>query len=126
MVATTQRPDLFFYSPSLKQAIIGELTSPGEDRVLISQQIKLARYKDLQSDLTMAGWETAVYAFEVGSRGFTAPSLRHFLRAMGLPLSTTTLTLAQCSRAALCASYIIYLSRSNPEWRHSAEGISPQ
>ena len=87
-----------------------------EDRVSEAHSLKQAKYEGLLEQAALNGWSPELFTIEVGSRGYVAPSLKAFLRALDIPQTQCKSTIARCSAAALRCSYIIYLSRDVPEW----------
>ena len=74
IAATTLRPDLVLWSPSLKSVYITELTVPWENSVEEAYERKKLRYTELAADAQQRGWKAKVYPVEVGCRGFVASS----------------------------------------------------
>ena len=111
---TLQRPDLLLFSRSARRVILGELTCPVEDRVAKSEELKTARYRNLVIGMEACGWRTELFTFEVGSRGYSAPSMSRFLRHLGIKLPLARFSVI--GEIAAQASYMIYLSRECPVW----------
>ena len=83
-VSTLSRPDLILYSQSIKRIIWWELTSPSEERIEESHELKLTRYADLKLACEAAGWSCYNMAIEVGARGFVAESLQKAATSIGI------------------------------------------
>ena len=83
-VSTLLRPDLILYSQSIKRIIWWELTSPSEERIEESHELKLTRYADLKLACEAAGWSCYNMAIEVDARGFVAESLKKAATSIGM------------------------------------------
>ena len=116
VAVTVLRPDLVLLSRQSRRLILAELTSPFEDRVQAASQLKEMKYKPLLQEAALNGWNAQLFTVEVGSRGYVAPSLRLFFKALGMPAQAVQGAIERCSRAALRCSYVIYLSRDIQEW----------
>jgi hypothetical protein len=111
---TRQRPDLLLYSSSSKIVVLGELTCPQEHRVVVSSELKTARYLKLRDEIAACGWTVELFTFEVTSRGYTAPSLTRFFRSLGIVLPRSRLDVI--GQVSLMCSYAIYLHRECAAW----------
>ena len=121
IAATTLRPDLVLWSPSLKCVYIAELTVSWENAVEEAYERKKLRYTELAAEAQQRGWEAKVYPIEVGCRGFVASSTIKLLKDLGVhgqALRQTTLRLL--SEAAERSSQWIWMKRKDPCWAHRA------
>ena len=64
----------------------------------------------------MAGSAT-FFAIEVGARGFNSTQVPFCLKSLGFPPKSVKALLGKLSRAALQATYHIWLARSDKEWK---------
>ena len=117
---TSLRPDLAIFSKEQKVVIIIELTCPKEERMAISNNLKLTKYNaELVPGCRRNGWKVPLYAVEVGCRGFVSKSFSSIMRQIGLKDVKTLRN--RCSTTVLRSSYNIWLHRSNKEfnkWRN--------
>jgi hypothetical protein len=109
---TASRPDIVVWSPKTRQLVMLELTVPNETRVMESQRLKQARYKDLAEECR-AAFVTTVLTAEIGTRGFVAAKTQQALRDFGVWSGKLHTDL---SSAALRGSYAIYINRNNSVW----------
>ena len=72
---------MIIYSRTSKKLGLIELTVPFEDRIGVSNELKLSKYQPLASE---TDWSVRVWAVEVGCRGFPAPSLTTFFKQIGI------------------------------------------
>jgi hypothetical protein len=114
--ATNERPDVIIWSNVSKTVIIAELTCPAEEGIEAAQLRKEARYMDLVSNVTNAGWSIHSFTFEVGARGFVAHSSRRFLRRIGFSNRKTNSICKAVSVISARCSYAIYLARACKSW----------
>ena len=84
IAATTLRPDLVLWSPSLRSVNIIELTVPWESLTEEAYEPKKLRYTELAADAQQQGWKAKVYPVEVGCRGFVAYSTIRLLKDLGI------------------------------------------
>ena len=119
IVSTTSRPDVVIYSDALRRCILAELTSPMEDRVLTSSQLKMQRYASLQSVIIESSWTCDIITFEAGARGYISSGLRHLLKVLGVPKRKIDDICSACSQTALRASYSIFLHHRNAHWPYT-------
>lgn len=105
------RPDLTLYSLSLKRVIFIELTVPWETNIPKDHQFKLNKYKELVDLAIRNGFSTSLYAVEIGARGLPAKSIYSLLKDLGLPRNKIKEYLDRMTKAALTASYWIWLRR---------------
>ena len=84
IAATTLRPDLVLWSPSMKLVYIIELTAPWENSTEEAYEHKKLRYTELAADAQQQGWNAKVYLVEVGCRGFVASSTIRLLKDLGI------------------------------------------
>ena len=80
---TRLRPDMILVSAKTKQFGIIELTVPSETRIGISEELKRAKYAELEEQSHRNGWKTKVWTVEIGSRGFAAGSAAILLKEIG-------------------------------------------
>ena len=116
IVTTSRRPDITLYSPKEKLAVVIELTVPAEENMAQANQRKKCKYEDLVSEGQEAGWEMKYFPVEVGSRGFTNETLRACLKFLGLTNKEVKKALDNISRAALRATYTLWLARNNKKF----------
>ena len=93
-----------------------ELTVPIEDRVIISQDLKIKRYDKLIRECASNGWKADILTIEMGCRGYASGNFIHTLTRLGLSRPMARLTLKTCSDISLRCSYIIYLNRAQLSW----------
>ena len=84
IAATTLRPDLVLWSPSLKAVYITELTFPWENSTEEAYEHNKLCYTELAVDAQQRGWKAKVYPVEVGCRGFVASSTIRLLKDLGI------------------------------------------
>jgi len=116
IVATSLRPDIVIYSNTLKRCILGELTSPFEDRVLASMILKSSKYAPLQAKISEAGWMCELLPFEVGARGYVSSGMNQLLNVLGISKKMKRAIRRSCGQIALRCSHTIYLHHKNPLW----------
>lgn len=98
MSATNLRPDLVFWSASLKLVYIIELTVPWEDAVEETYERKKLRYTELAAQVQQQSWRAEVHSVEVGCRSFRATATsRLMMRVRG---KAPCRTVRDLSRAA--------------------------
>ena len=88
-----------------------ELTVPAEENMAQANR-KKCKYEDLISEGREAGWEMKYFPIEVGSRGFTNETLRTCMKFLGLTNKELKKALDNISRAALRATYTLWLARN--------------
>ena len=115
-VSTLSRPDLILYSQSIKRIIWWELTSPSEERIEESHELKLTRYADLKLACEAAGWSCYNMAIEVGARGFVAESLQKAATSIGIRGRALKKLVREAGQEALHCSKWIYWLSGNKEW----------
>ena len=121
IAATTLRPDLVLWSPSLKSVYIAELTVPWENAVEEAYERKKLRYTELAAEAQQRGWKAKVYPIEVGCRGFVASSTIKLLKDLGVHGQALRQTVRSLSEAAERSSQWIWMKRKDPCWaRRSA------
>jgi hypothetical protein len=116
--ATDQRPDIVIWSAASKTLILIELTVPDEDNIADAAFRKKNKYIELVDACRAAGWEVYFPSVEVGVRGFVAHSFFACLRLLGVPRATIKRAKSSVSKTALRCSYLIYLARNLPDWKH--------
>lgn len=120
IAATTLRPDLVLWSPSLKSVYIAELTVPWENAVEEAYERKKLRYTELAADAQQRGWKAKVYPVEVGCRGFVASSTIKLLKDLGIHGQALRQTVRSLSEAAERSSQWIWMKRKDPCWAHGS------
>ena len=118
IAATTLRPDLVLWSPSLKSVYITELTVPWENSVEEAYERKKLRYTELAADAQQRGWKAKVYPVEVGCRGFVASSTIKLLKDLGIHGQALRHTVRSLSEAAERSSQWLWMKRKDPCWAH--------
>ena len=113
IVTTSRRPDITIYSPAEKLGIVIELTVPAEENMAQANHRKKCKYEDLINEGQEAGWNLKYFPVEVGSRGFTNKTLRTCFKYLGLTNKEIKKGLDSVSRAALRATYTLWLARNN-------------
>ena len=115
--STSERPDVLVWSRCAKTVIVGELTCPAEEGISDAHQRKLSKYqKELIPSMRSNGWTVHFLPFEVGTRGYVALSLKHFLDRIGLRSREATKAIRAISLVAAKCSYHVYLSMDTKEW----------
>ena len=96
-----------------------ELTSPWEERLETSRQLKTDRYEALLSDLRAAGFCADFIPLEVGVRGIVnhhnKDSIK-FMHSLGLIKSSAKAFISSISQKAVLSSYYIFLNRNEKQW----------
>ena len=116
IAATTLRPDMVLWSPSLKSVYIIELTVPWENSAEEAYEHKKLHYTELAADARQRGWNAEVYPVEVGCRGFVASSTIRLLKDLGIHGQALRQTTKSVSEAADRSSQWIWLKRKDPCW----------
>lgn len=111
LCVTSRRPDILLYSMQRKLVFFVELTVPWETNIPKDHEYKMNKYYDLVDGLIRKGLRTRHYAVEMGARGLPAKSLYSLLKDLGLPRSSISTFLERMTKAALAASYRIWLGR---------------
>jgi len=93
-----------------------ELTSPSEERLHISHQLKASRYEHLTPDALINGWRLTTRPIEVGCRGCVAFSVNKMLRELRLPPPQQLAIKQQLEDVALRCSYYLFCSRTTTSW----------
>ncbi len=114
IAATTLRPYLVLWSPSLKSVYITELTVPWENSTEEAYERKKLRYTEL------AGWKAKVYPVEVGCRGFVASSTIRLLKDLGIHGQALRQTIRSVSEAAERSSQWILIKWKDHCWAQRA------
>lgn len=122
IAATTLRPDLVLWSPSLKAVNIIELTVPWEGATEEAYERKKLRYTELAADAQHRGWNAQVYPVEVGCRGFVAASTIRFLKDVGIQGQALRQIIKSMSEAAERSSQWIWMKRKDPCWAQKTSG----
>jgi hypothetical protein len=113
---TRLRPDIVFYSESLKKVAIVELTVPAPENVKESHMYKVNKYKALVDDIKQ--YQVDCFCIEVSTLGYRSFSMEYFLSSMGISKHKLK---NRISDTALKCSYYIYLSRNSVEWSSPQE-----
>ena len=116
IVETRLRPDIVIYSHAIKVIIMVELTCPCEENFQVRNSDKLMRYTDLKVACEEKGWDTHLFAVEVGARGYTAQSLSSCLRALGLRNRPLRSCLNEAGDEALRTSFWLWILREKTSW----------
>lgn len=106
IVTTTLRPDLVFWSPSLRRIFIVELTVPWDDSVDEAYERKNLR-------------KAEVRPVEVGCRGFVAASATRLLKDVGVRGQSSHQAIKAASEAAERSSQWLWLKRKDTLWAPS-------
>ena len=118
------KPDVVLIDKIKKEIAIIELTCPWEDRLDISRKLKTDKYAPLVADLQFeAGYEVEFLPLEIGVRGIINKDNDGTLKRIIKYCKTGTtfkLLKSNLSKKAICASYYIFLSRDEMEWKHEA------
>ena len=114
--STNLRPDLVFWSTSLKTVYIIELTVPWENSMEEAYECEKLRYADLASETMQSGWNANVYPVEVGCRGFVASSTIRLLKDLGIHDKALRNTIRSVSEEVARSSWWIWLKRKDPYW----------
>lgn len=122
IAATTLRPDLVLWSPSLKAVNIIELTVPWEGSTEEAYECKKLCYTELAADARQRGWNAQVYPVEVGCRGFVAASTIRLLKDLGIQGRALRQTIKSVSEAAERSSQWIWAKRKDPCWAQRTSG----
>ena len=104
-------PDIILYNAHNKQVVIAELTSPWEDNIQTADNRKRSKYTPLASYLQEMGFQTFLFTFSVGARGYIGSSFDTFLRKLGLPGSRVKSSNRKAAAVSNYCSYIIYLPK---------------
>ncbi len=120
IAATTLRPDLVLWSPSLKSVYITELTVPWENSTEEAYERKKLRYTELAADAQQRGWKAKVYPVEVGCRGFVASSTIRLQKDLGIHGQALRQTIRSVSEAAERSSQWIWIKRKDHCWAQKA------
>jgi hypothetical protein len=118
---STRRPDIVVMDKLARLLWFVELTVPDEENIGQAHQRKVAAYTPLVADAVANGWSPLLFTVEFGTRGFNNGSLhaamRSVLATLKVPRTSWSSDLKglirDCSRVALHASYIIWLTRSS-------------
>ena len=113
---TSQRPDIYLYSNSLKRVILIELTCPCEENFNERHQEKLDRYIPLVAIIKSNSWIPSLFCIEVGARGYCSRTVITLLRSLGLPPKRSKLAIKDLGYVSTRASFNIWLSRDCSEW----------
>lgn len=117
---TNMCPDLTAYSLTTKQVIIVELSVPWETNIGFQHFKKLEKYYNLESTARTKGFYAKLFAVEIGARGMPSKNMNKFLEKLGLGREKISEFLNRMSRAALSASYYIWIKRNkayvNGDW----------
>ena len=95
------------------RALANKLVLLNEENAEWAHERKLLKYEDLKNEARDNGWNTRVYAVEVGCRGFASRSLRDFFTAIGSSNRKIKSTIEECCAAAERCSVQIYMKRKD-------------
>lgn len=109
-------PDILAYSALSRQVLIVELTVPWEENIPNQHVGKTLKYEEIVLGLKMRGFQINFFAVEVGARGLPGKSMHHFMKCLGLPRKNRNNFMERISKAAVQASFVIWLNRGTP-WR---------
>ncbi|MCP3677381.1 MAG: hypothetical protein GY721_07285 [Deltaproteobacteria bacterium] len=118
---TSERPDIFMWSDTLRRVVVPELTIPAEVNVHDAHARKRSRYRELSSEIQLTtndegvGWEVTILPVEVTVRGFIAHSVHTLLKILGLPFKKRLKN--NMSKMAVRGSYVIWQNRENYHWQ---------
>ena len=99
-----------------RTVILIENTSGCEENNPENHQRKMDKYVDLVDSIVNAGWRCHFFAIEVGARGYNSTHVPYCLKSLGFSPKAVKKLLTDLSRAALVASYHIWLARNDREW----------
>ena len=120
ILPSSQRPDLVMFWPNLKKIFLVELTVPFEPNIVSAHLRKVNKYASLVSDLQDKGLTVDFLALEVGSRGYISPenlkALKQLTKMSHVNVSFKSIR-DQLSKIALCTSFSIFCSKSEPTWQ---------
>ena len=114
---TEKRPDIVFFSDSLKKVILVELTCPAEENIADARLRKEIKYTPLKAQITENKWTCHIYTIEVGARGFVSGSVPRLLRRLGFTNSNIRNLVRNVSISASRCSFAIYRSYRASKWR---------
>ena len=79
-------PDIVFWSITLPQVILIELTCPAEEGIQAAVVRKQSKYTPLAEAISRdTQWKVGLLTIQVGARGFIATSTRSVIAKLGLP-----------------------------------------
>ena len=110
------RPDIVFYSMSVRKVVWWELTCPVEERIAESQIIKVKRYEELEAACKMNGWSCHNTAIEIGARGCVGESMRTAAAAVGIRGRPLRKLIRDVGRQAVFCSKWIYWWSGRSDW----------
>ena len=113
---TSLRPDAVMISNSKKIVIMLELTSPMEENIIDRNIYKRKKYNELLENCRSKGWNSYLFCFEVGARGFVSNSFVYTLKTLGIDWNMTNNLKKLVSKIALRCSYAIYLQRNTEKF----------
>ena len=116
VAVTDYRPDMLLMSESKKKLGIIELTVPSEERIEVSGEGKKLKYAHLQEKGKANGWNVALWAVEVGCKGFKAASLTTFLKDLGMAGGERTRHIKKIEEEAENASRRIWNCSHSTQW----------
>ena len=119
IVESSLRPDIVIYSKQLRRVLLLELTCPCEENFSDRHQAKIKRYTPLKELCEKAKWTCDIFAFEVGARGYCSKSLGFMLKTLGLSNKLVKSVSLSAKTASLRASFWIWISRGDPQWKGS-------
>ncbi|XP_014773787.1 uncharacterized protein LOC106871694 [Octopus bimaculoides] len=86
IVVSALRPDLMLVDGGQRRMVLGELTVPWEERIAEAHERKLLGYEELVVEIQEKGYICEL----VDCKGFTAASLRSFLKVAGVSAARKT------------------------------------
>ena len=102
---------------SAKICIAGpELTVPLEEWIHHWHSKKMSKYQELIQNKSK-GWDVVRVVAEVGSRGFIPPSFGSALKKIGFTSQEISVLRKRCSLMSQRCSYVIWLNRSNTNFK---------
>ena len=120
VLVTTQRPDIFIFNESTREAIILELTCPWDGNIDRSHTYKEEKYAPLFADLSRH-YKTFCFSIEVSVRGqITSDNkmrLKAFIyRSCDEPKKIFKSVIPVFSKVALLSSFSLFSARNEPSW----------
>ena len=111
----TYRPDLIIFSNNSKKIIIWELSISCEDDIILANERKREKYRELIEECEQNDRKTNYGPIEVGCRGFVGDSLSKALEKIGIVRLAKKKPLKECFEAAERVSRWIWIKR-NDQW----------
>ena len=111
------RPDIVLYSSSAKKVLLIELTVPYESRMEEAHLYKTEKYAELANSLRRSGFQSRVFAIEIGARGFVGTSAYSLMKQLSVSGRKRTRALKALAEAAEKSSSWLW-SRRNDDQLH--------